>query len=223
MILFAAFFGVCICLLSGYIGGYTLDKQMRAAELPFKRVTIPRKIKRIFVFSRSSPCHVLLTGVIMEFSGLAISSAIIVSALLWLFFRADFLAVLIMLFPLLHGFVLIAVSLVFCARYAVLRKNASGSFRRSWKCEMMKAISTAPVVCPVKVVCTPKEGSGGLYQIEYGAIVPRKFYAKAADGYFPPAGERTNAIYCNGNPPFCLVPGPAQREQTGEKGRACGR
>lgn len=103
MYAFISFLCICACLLSGYIGGYTTDKQMKAAGVPFKRVAISAFWKRIVIFSNLYPCDVLLIGFLMELSGLACSLAIITATLLAWILQVDLLAVAGFLFLLFMG------------------------------------------------------------------------------------------------------------------------
>lgn len=198
MIYFVSFFCFGACLLSGYVGGYCLDKQMKATGIPFRRVTIPNKIEILFHFYRLYSNNVLLIGLIPQISALLFSAIIVIT-----FYTKH------IQFPLMcltiHCLILLIISGISYFKYAYHQQNMSKHFGRVWKFELAKHFSQKPIICTVKVLQTPMERLDGLYQIQYGSLHHRSFLASCAADFTPSVGTICYALYRRKPPYFQLL------------------
>lgn len=196
-----SFFSIIVCLLSGYVGGFYLDKQMKATNIAFKYTAIPKKLKILLKFNRLGPCTVLLLGIIIELSGIFSASAILVSTLLMPMFQPLVSYVLF----IIHCFVLLWCGLYSYAKYLVYRMKNRDK-QRLLRLEMLKLLSSKRIVCSVEIIETPNTRSDGMYLVKYGTLLTKEVCAQATVRTNHTIGDRCYALYLNQYPHWFILP-----------------
>ena len=206
MVLCLIVFCIVVCLVSGYFGGYTVDKQFLSACTLYKCMIVRYPWKNLFYFCWDIPNKAALLGIIFELSGLLFSVAItIVCTIQWIL-----VSYVSWLFPmgllLCHGVVLIVASMVSCVKRHTDYRRIYPNDVRVWIYEFRKAVTASPVICKVEIMALPSQKSDDLYLICRVGRPSRVFRATCATGYVPEIGSQTCAIYKSEYPRFILIP-----------------
>ena len=201
MVMFLIVFCITVCLASGYVGGYTIDKQFQQHTL-FRRVPIRGPWKKLFIFCWFIPDEAVLLGMVFELSGLFFSSVIIITcAIQWIINTCIEWFVPFSLL-MCHGAFLILISTISYIKYCKHQNTLHTKDVHVWIYEIRKAMTTKPVVCTAQVMGLPSEAANNLYLIRCVGILPHGFYATCAPGCSPMIGNHVQVIYNSAFPHF---------------------
>lgn len=204
MVIILIVFCITVCLASGYVGGYTIDRQFQQNAI-FRRVPIRYPWKKLFVFGWSIPNEAILLGMIFELSGLLFSSTMVIACAVQRIINAHIEWFLPFSFLMCHGVFLILVSAISYIKYIKYKNTLYTKDAHVWIYEMRKAITTKPVICTALVMELPSETSNNLYLIRSLDILSHDYYATCAPGCSPVIGNHVQAIYKSEHPHFHIL------------------
>ena len=196
---FVSVFCIIVCVISGYSGGFFLDKQMKATNASFTLIVVPKLLRRFFLFYNLYPCKAILEGLILETSGILSSLLILAFSVIFPLLHAPF----ILLIMVLHCVVLIIVGCIAYIKYLRSMRRVK-NYRGPLKCQFLKLFSGKPVISLVEVMEVPADRSDGQYIVRYGRN--KSYIAKSISKYSYESGRHYNAIYRDVFPHFILLP-----------------
>lgn len=201
MNLFVSIYSIVVCIISGYSGGYFLDKQMKASNVTFTLITVPKSLRRVFLFCNLYPWKIILESLVIETSGILSSMLILAVSILF----PSLPTLFILLIMMLHCAVLVVVGCVAHIKYlrTIGRLKAS---KGPFKCRFLRLLSGKPVVCLVELVESPTDRADDKYVVRYGRKRNKIYQAQTISKYSYESGRRYNAIYRNEFPHFILLP-----------------
>lgn len=192
---------ISACLLSGYIGGYHLDKQMKAGQTGRIFVKIPEKFRKLFHFYSHYSKTILLSALIVESSGILFSVFVLLTTIVLPTHQPLFSFALL----LAHSGVLLFVGFVTYVQFLRTKRRKTED-RRLLRCEIKKLLFTTSVQCAVVIIETPDMRTDGMYLVKCGRLLPQKIRADKLGSDIFCIGNSYYALYRDKAPHLILIP-----------------